>query len=342
MIHIDGSYGEGGGQILRTSLALSSILQQPIHLYNIRKRRKRPGLMAQHLMCVRALKEITSADVEGDAKGSEELYFFPKRCVPGNYSFNIGTAGSITLFLQSVLPVLIFQGEQSTVEVTGGTHVPFSPTFDYFNEVFLFMLKRIGFDVRSDIFSYGFYPEGGGRVKVEIKPMGEVRRLELTERGKIMGVYGTSAVGGLSLEIAERQKQRAESVLGSAGITPEIECKAVSSPGKGTYIFLKTVANNVTSGFSSLGAKGKRAERVGEEAAWKLVEYIKSNACLDPYLSDQILPYIALIGGRWIFSTAKITEHLKTNLWVIGRFIDFKYKLEGNSVELFSSYSHRL
>lgn len=337
MTHIDGSFGEGGGQILRTALALSSLLRKPIHIFNIRKGRKRPGLMPQHLMCVRALKEITDAETKGDTKGSTELYFSPGGIRPGRYSFDIGTAGSVTLLLQAVLPPFMFSDSPSTVEIKGGTHVPFSPTFDYFKEVLVVLLNRLGFHVMADIESYGFYPVGGGRVIVKISPADSFARTELTERGAIRGIEGISAVGGLPMSIAERQKNEAEAILGSRGFSPEIKTLSVPTPGKGTYIFLKVVAENIIAGFSSLGARGKRAETVGEEAAKELIQYIKSNACLDHHLSDQILIYISLIGGHWRFSTSGITEHLKTNLWVISKFLDIEYKIENSIVEITSS-----
>ncbi|NOY65451.1 MAG: RNA 3'-phosphate cyclase [Nitrospirae bacterium] len=334
MLHIDGSFGEGGGQILRTALALSSILQKPIHIFNIRKGRKRPGLMPQHLMCVRALKEITDAETKGDSKGSTELYFSPQRIRPGSYSFDIGTAGSATLLLQALLPPLLFSDSPSIVEITGGTHVPFSPPFDYFKEVLVQLLKRLGFRIRADIESYGFYPVGGGRVTVEINPADSFKHIELTERGALMSIEGISAVGGLPLSIAERQKNEAEAILSSRGFSPEIKTASVPTPGKGTYIFLKVVAENIAAGFSSLGARGKRAEAVGEEAVEELIQYINSNACLDHHLSDQILVYITLIGGQWRLSTSRITEHLRTNLWLIGRFLDVEYKIEDSVVEI--------
>ncbi len=334
MIHIDGSFGEGGGQILRTALALSCILRKPIHIFNIRKGRKRPGLMPQHLMCVRALKEITEAQTRGDSRGSTELYFSPQRIRPGSYSFDIGTAGSVTLLLQALLPVLLFSNTPSTVEIKGGTHVPFSPPFDYFKEVLVVLLKRLGFQVRAEIKSYGFYPVGGGRVTVEIKPAGPFNHFELTERGELRRIEGISAVGGLPLGIAERQRSEAEAVLKAEGFVPEIKTVTVPTPGKGTYIFLKVVAENIIAGFSSLGARGKRAETVGEEAAKEVVRYIKSNACLDHHLSDQIPVYITLIGGHWRFSTSMLTEHLKTNLWVIERFLDMEHEIKDPVVEI--------
>jgi len=334
MIHIDGGFGEGGGQILRTALALSSILQKPIHIFNIRRGREVPGLMPQHLMCIRALKEITDADAKGDSKGSTELYFSPHRIRPGTYSFDIGTAGSVTLLLQALLPPLLFSDSPSIVEITGGTHVPFSPAFDYFKEVLVQFLKGLGFRVRADIESYGFYPFGGGRVTVEINPAEPFNHIELSELGALMSIEGISAVGGLPLSIAERQKNEAGAILDSSGFSPKIRTASVPTPGRGSYIFLKVVAENITVGFSSLGVRGKRAETVGEEAAKELIQYINSNACLDHHLSDQILVYITLIGGQWRFSTSRVTEHLKTSLWLIGRFLDVEYKIEDSVVEI--------
>ncbi len=332
MIRIDGSYGEGGGQILRTALSLSSLLRKPVHIYNIRKGRTSPGLMPQHLMCVKALKEITGAETRGDEKGSTDLYFSPKVIKPGAYNFDISTAGSVTLLLQAILPVLLFSGSPSVLEIKGGTHVPFSPPYDYFKEIFFTLLTRLGFNIRSDIQSYGFYPQGGGMVKVEVKPTGGCTHINLVERGSVEEIIGISAVGGLPLSIAERQKKQAETILASEGLSPQIKTLSVPTPGKGTYLFLKVVAENTVAGFSSLGAIGKRAETVGEEAAKETIHYLHSGACLDCHLADQILIYITCIGGHWRFSTSEITNHLKTNLWVIQRFINIEYVIDGTLV----------
>jgi RNA 3'-terminal phosphate cyclase (ATP) len=329
MIEIDGSYGEGGGQILRTALGLSAILRKPFRIYNIRKNRKNPGLRPQHLMCVQALKKITGARVEGCRKGSTELVFEPQQTTPGNYSFDIGTAGSITLLLQAIMPPLVYSSSKSRLVLKGGTHVPFSPPYHYLKEVFLAFLKRLGINIETEVERYGFYPKGGGIVNITVEPATESTPLECIERGTIREIKGISGVGNLPMHIAERQRDSAYKLLLSEGLKAEIETVKVSSLSEGSFIFLRVVSNSAIAGFSALGERGKRAERVGQEAVKALLEYYRSNACLDPHLSDQILLYLAVSEGSSTFSTSCVTKHLLTNLWVIGRFVDMEYTVEG-------------
>ncbi len=329
MLSIDGSYGEGGGQVLRTALGLSCVLARPFHLYHIRRLRPRPGLRAQHLMCVEALRTLSRGSVTGDRRGSSELTFKPGPVIPGTYRFDIQTAGSTALLLQAILPAVVFSDAESRVTVCGGTHAAFSPTFDYFSTVFLPMLERLGVRVQADIESYGFYPGGGGRVTLRVRPAKKAGKLLALERGRLRRVTGISAVANLPLSIAERQRQAALAVLRSKELDAGIETRSVPSPVPGTYIFLKVEAENVTAGFSALGARGKRAETVGEEAARECLEYLQSEACLDPYLADQIVPYLAMADGESIFTTSRISGHLLTNLWVVDQFLQVRHSEKG-------------
>lgn len=329
MLEIDGSYGEGGGQVLRTSLSLSCLLKKSFRIFNIRIKRKKPGLMPQHLMGIRALKLISDAKVEGDSVGSTELIFEPKEVRAGEYVFDIGTAGSISLLLQALLPPLIFAKNRTTLSLRGGTHVPFSPTFHYINEVFIPVVRILGIDIKADIESYGFYPKGGGKVRVEIMPADRIIGMNLLERGKIKNIKGISGVGNLPLSIAERQKDSATKVLASQGLKAEIEAFAVPAFGNGTFIFLKAETENCIAGFSSLGERGKKAELVGGEVARSFLDYYLTDMCLDPHLADQIVLYLAIAHGESLFTTSEITNHLLTNLWVIRRFLGTSYKIEG-------------
>ncbi len=329
MLEIDGSFGEGGGQVLRTSLSLSCLLNKPFRIFNIRIKRKKPGLMPQHLMGIRALKLISNAKVEGDSVGSTELIFEPKDVKAGDYVFDIGTAGSISLLLQALLPPLIFAKDRSSLSLRGGTHVPFSPTFHYINEVFIPVLHKLGIEIKADIESYGFYPKGGGKVKVEITPADRIIGTNLLDRGEIKSIKGISGVGNLPLSIAERQKDSAVKVLASQGLKAEIESIAVPAFGNGTFIFLKAETENCIAGFSSLGERGKRAELVGEEVAKSFLDYYLTNMCLDPHLADQIVLYLSIAHGESSFTTSEITNHLFTNLWVMERFLGTFYKIEG-------------
>ncbi|MBI5665660.1 MAG: RNA 3'-phosphate cyclase, partial [Nitrospirae bacterium] len=205
-IEIDGSFGEGGGQILRTALSLSCITGHPLRLFNIRKGRKKPGLMPQHITCVNAAAMISRAQVSGNEKGSTELTFIPGNVRAGHYVFDIGTAGSSSLVFQTLLLPLIFTGEESDITIKGGTHVPLSPTYDYISDVFLPMLKMTGIDVDASITRYGFYPKGGGEVSFRIHPAKTIKGMHLTSRGALLSVSGLSGVSNLPISIAERQK----------------------------------------------------------------------------------------------------------------------------------------
>jgi len=329
MIEIDGSFGEGGGQILRTSLSLSCLLNRPFRIFNIRRKRKKPGLMPQHLMGIRSLKLISNARVTGDSQGSIELLFEPGEVKAGDYFFDIGTAGSTSLLLQAIIPPLIFANNRSSLTLKGGTHVPFSPPFHYISEVFIPILNKLGIEAKATIESYGFYPKGGGKVHVEIKMADKIEAANYLERGQLTKVYGLSGVGNLPLSIAERQKNAALTILISQGINAEIETISVSTPGQGTFMFLEAATENCLAGFSSLGERGKKAELVGEEAAKKFLDYYSTSACLDRHLADQIVLYLGVAKGESSFTTAEISGHLLTNLWVIKEFLGIQYAVEG-------------
>ncbi|GAB4387821.1 MAG: RNA 3'-terminal phosphate cyclase [Thermodesulfovibrionales bacterium] len=322
MIEIDGSLGEGGGQILRTALSLSALTGKAFRIFSIRKARPRPGLMPQHLTAVRAAAQAAGARVDGASQGSEELVFRPGRTSPGRYEFDIGTAGSTGLLFQTLLPPLLFAGGRSGLLLKGGTHVPWSPPFNYLKEVFLPMLGRLGARVEAGIEAYGFYPRGGGRVSFGIEPSDGLRPADFLERGRLLGVRGVSAAARLPLSVAQRQRQAALEALGAlAGAPVEVEALEVSSPGQGTFVFLRADYEGAVCGFSALGARGKRAEEVGREAASALLGHHASGACVDAHLADQLALYLALAGGESRVRTSAVTGHLSSNLRVIEMFL---------------------
>jgi RNA 3'-terminal phosphate cyclase (ATP) len=329
MIEIDGSYGEAGGQILRTALSLSCVLEKPFRMFNIRKGRSKSGLMPQHLMCVRALAKICGASVRGDEAGSMELIFIPSNPRPGDYEFDIGTAGSTSLLLQAVLPPLVFSKKKSSVTLKGGTHVPFSPPFHYISEVFVPTLRRLGIGLNISVESFGFYPKGGGKIRVEVLPSSGVKAVDLTTRGEIEKITGISGVVHLPLSIAERQKNAAIETLSGHALRAEIDLLSADSFGPGTFVFLKAEAAGCSAGFSSLGERGKRAEAVGREAAEELIGYYYTGACLDHHLADQIVLYLAFADGPSSFTTSRVTGHLITNLWATEKFTGLQYSIEG-------------
>lgn len=335
MIEIDGSYGEGGGQVLRTALSLSCVHKKPFRIVNIRKNRKKPGLMPQHLAAVRAACGVSSAEVTGDCQGSTELCFFPGDIRNGSFSFDIGTAGSVTLVLQTILPPLLFAKGTSVITLQGGTHVPFSPSYNYLSEVFVPFLRGLGGEVRLSIDSYGFYPRGGGRIRAEIFPAGSFKQPDLTNRGRLIRVTGCSAVGNLPMPIAERQRMAALEFIETRTTTircpMEVKLMDVPTPGQGTFLFLKAEMENSLAGFTALGERGKRAEMVGEEAAGEFLRYMAEDAFFEPHISDQAVLYLALAGKRARFTSSGITRHLLTNLWVINLFQPFSYVVEGEA-----------
>ena len=335
MIEIDGSYGEGGGQILRTGLAYSAILNRPIKIGRIRAGRRNPGLQPQHLKSIEALAKITKARTDGVKIGSDAITFIPEEIVPGHYEFDIGTAGSVTLLLQALLLPLSLCRSSSHLVLKGGTHVEWSPPFDYLSEILFPVLASMGIQARAKIERWGWYPKGGGRIEIDIHPASDLNPVLLNNRGSLRRIYGISAISNLPKHVAERQRDRAlrriEKDLkreAKIEILPEIP-----SNGQGSFIFLVAESEEVKAGFSSLGKKGKRAEEVADEAVDSLKEYLESDGCVDPHLADQLVPFMALRKGSSSLTTTRITEHLLTNLWVISHFLDIKILRSGKSEE---------
>jgi RNA 3'-terminal phosphate cyclase (ATP) len=336
MIEIDGSHGEGGGQILRTALALSCITGAPFRLVNVRKGRPKPGLQPQHLASVRAACAVCDARVVGDANGSTELVFHPGPVRGGDLTLDIGTAGSVTLVLQTVIPALLFAAKPCRVRLTGGTHVPWSPSFDYAEQIFAPAVARMGGHLHLAITRYGFYPAGGGEVSARTQPAPRLRPLIVTEGGGLVRVSGTSGVGGLPVSIAARQRDAAIALLNDRlgeRVPLEIEDRAVASPTPGTFLFLRADSRNWEAGFCAIGARGKRAEAVGEEAARALLFHAAGGAPVDPDLADQIVPYLAIAGGTSEFATSCVTRHLLTNLWTVRQFLPVRYEVTGKEGE---------
>jgi RNA 3'-terminal phosphate cyclase (ATP) len=333
LIEIDGSYGEGGGQILRTALALSAILRKPFALFNIRSERKNPGLQAQHLAAVETLAQITKAQTEGVKFGSQRIIFNPKKPHSGIYQFEIKTAGAVTLLLQAIfLPLCLSEGI-SRVTLIGGTHVQWSPSFHYFSEILLPTLERIGVSAQAAIAKWGFYPNGGGRIQLTISPLQELRPISLLDRGALKNIRGISAISNLPRHVADRQKEQAlRRIQSELQIEAEITVlDNVPSNGTGSFLFLLAECENGLAGFSSLGARGRPAEKVADEAVDSLKDYLLSDGCIDPYLADQLVPFMVLARGNSSFTTTRITEHLLTNLWVTQRFINVKISTEGET-----------
>jgi RNA 3'-phosphate cyclase len=343
MIEIDGSFGEGGGQILRTALALSVIFKRPLTLHHIRAKRKNPGLGHQHLMAVHALAQIFRAKVEGNVIGSQKLTFIPGEVCPGDYHFPIGTAGSVTLLLQALLLPLCLSERDFRLILEGGTHVPWSPPYHYLSEVLFPILRFMGISVGGSIDRWGWYPQGGGVIQVAVQPSPSLGPISLLERGSVRRIRGFSAASLLPKHVAERQREEALRRI-EKEMKMEAEIAILPDPpskGPGSLLFLVTESEGAVAGFSSLGRRGKRAEEVAGEAVHSLKDYLEAEGCVDPHLADQLIPFMAMAKGRSSFTTTRITEHLSTNLWVVRHFRNVRISMTGEKgkegrVELFN------
>ncbi len=335
VIEIDGSYGEGGGQILRTALAFSTILKQPIRITRIRAGRKHPGLQPQHLKSIEALTTLSNSYAEGNQIGSKTITFFPGEIVPGRYEFDIGTAGSVTLLLQAILlPLSLSQGESRLI-LKGGTHVEWSPPFHYLTEILLPTLARMGVQVEVELQRWGWYPRGGGQIDLKIEPARRLTPILFNQRGAIKRIYGLSAISNLPKHVAERQREQAlRRIERECHFEAEIEVLPdIPSKDQGSFLFIVVESEGGKAGFSSLGRRGKRAESVGDEVVDALKDYIVSDACLDAHLPDQLVPFLAIAHGQSSFTTTRVTEHLLTNLWVIQHFLNISLTKSGGRGE---------
>ncbi len=315
-------------------MALSCLTGLAFRVYNIRAGRKDPGLKPQHLLSVRTAASITGAEVKGDSLGSKEIYFCPGPVRPGVYSFDVGelksSAGSTGLVFQTVLPPLCFGDTPSSLKIRGGTHVEWSPPADYIKEVFLPAIRLMGAEVRFSNPVLGYYPIGRGEIEAEVRPAKRpLRPLNIKARGRLLEVTVTSAASNLPESIAQRQLADALSRLKGLSVAPEGRVILPPSPGRGTYLFILARLENINAGFSVLGARGKRAEQVGEEAAERLLHYIERDGAVDKHLSDQMALFMALAQGPSSITVEEVTNHLKTNIHVIEMFLPVRFCLSG-------------
>ncbi|MEM5834881.1 MAG: RNA 3'-terminal phosphate cyclase [Candidatus Aenigmatarchaeota archaeon] len=331
MILIDGSIGEAGGQILRTSIALSSLLLKPIKVFNIRKGRAKPGLMAQHLAGVKFAGEFCNAEIKGLKIGSTELEFIPKSFNIEDKRIEIGTAGQISLILQTLTPLLIFGGRKVKLEIVGGTAGLGAPTIHYVKNVLFPLISRQGIKAPEiEVLKEGFYPKGGGIVKVGFCPAKKLNSIRLLERGKVRRIKGISIAGSLSQDVAERQANSAAKLLKEYGFETEIIAKSVETFSPGTSITLWAECENSVIGADNIGKKGVKAETIGEECAKELINSIESKAALDKYMADQILIFLALAESESSVTVEKITQHCLTNIKIIEQMLSVKFKIEEN------------
>ena len=333
MLEIDGNYGEGGGQILRSSLSLSAILNRPVRINGIRAGRKKPGLAPQHLTSVNAVAAIANAEVTGGQLGSESLTFRPQEISGGNYTFDVAeirpSAGALSLVFQSIALPLSFAKVPSTVTLRGGTHVPWSPTVHYLQEIFVPMAARFGFEGSIQLNRWGWYPKGGGEAIATVQPTADWRGVEFKNRGKLQAILGISAASNLPEHILNRQHNQIKKRLARFDPLVNIERVRGESIGQGTLVFVKAGFTNSQAGFSALGARGKRAEAVADDACQALIDFLKLDAAIEPHLADQLILPMALAKGESRFTTSQITRHLTTNIWLVQQFLPVQFEVNG-------------
>ena len=323
---VDGSYGEGGGQILRTALALATLMQKTVRISNIRANRKDPGLRPQHLASIEAITSLCDAETENLVIGSSEVVYRPGTLRHKSLQIDVGTAGSITLILQLLVPTVSLGGLDLDLKITGGTDVRWSPTIDYFRHVVLPAYRRVGVDANVSVIQRGFYPKGGGKVTVSIKRASEVRPVALLKREE-SGVGIISSCSLLPSHVAERQLRSAATYLSRNGIEvsqQHVEVNHSLSPGSSITVF-SVGQDGMFIGGDAIGAPGKPAEAVGRRAAEIFVEAYESGAPLDSHVGDMIIMPLALARGESTFWVSRASEHLRTNLYVARLISSLEY-----------------
>jgi RNA 3'-terminal phosphate cyclase (ATP) len=313
LIRVDGSRGEGGGQVLRTALALSMVTGQGFEITQVRARRARPGLRPQHLAAVRAAALVCGARVGGVFEGSPDLRFEPGPIRAGEFRFEIATAGAATLVLQTVLGPLGTAGDESRVAVTGGTHVPQSPSYDYLAGHWAAVVGRLGLAVRPELVKAGFYPPGGGEIRAAVGPWSRPARLSLERRGALLEIRGVSGGARLKKDVARRQADAAREKLWEARrLESTWSVAEVPAASPGSFLLLEAVFEEGRAAFGFLGERGVRAEALGDRAARALLQFLEEEGATDPHLADQLAVPLALSGGGGRVSTNRVTAHLQT------------------------------
>ncbi len=327
MIVIDGSQGEGGGQVLRSALTLSVTTGQPFRIEKIRAKRARPGLMRQHLTCVEAARQICGAHTEGAEMGSSDLTFTPGDPQAGSYEFAVGTAGSTGLVFQTVLPALLTCEDVSHLVLKGGTHNPAAPSYEAITESFLAALSTAGIEVETELVAHGFYPAGGGEWNAKIHPSTLTNTLDLTSRGSLKSISAEAMVSNLPGTIAERELAVIKRRL---GIEDEhLHVRSYSSLGPGNAVIVRLEFENMHEVFVGFGQTGVTAEKVGERLAETVKRFLKSDAAVGHHLADQLLVPMAVgAGGR--FTMLRPSQHFETNSDVIRRFLDVQISYESD------------
>ena len=321
MLTLDGSVGEGGGQILRTALALSTVTRQPFEIVKIRARRPIPGLRPQHLAAVRAATLVSGAKVGGAFEGSPDLRFEPGEIASGDYRFEIATAGAASLVLQTVLPALATASGPSRVEVTGGTHVNASPSYEFLSRNWASTVARLGLEAGFDLVRAGFYPPGGGEVHARVAPWKRPAGLTLESRGALVEIRGVSGAGRIKGNVARRQADAVHARLWEARrLESRWEVLDVPAASPGSFLYVEAVFEHSRAAFAFLGERGLRAEVLGDRAARAALQFLDGEACVDQHLADQLAVPLAIGGGGGRVTTDRVTQHLVTVAEVVSLF----------------------
>lgn len=324
---IDGSMGEGGGQVVRTSVALSAVTGKAVRIKNIRAGRSRPGLMAQHLTAIRAVGQLCDAEVAGDKVGSSEVMFSPSCVRPGRIDVEVGTAGSVSLVLQSCILALARTDGESLLIIKGGTDVKMAPPLSYYDLVLFPLLKMMGIDAVIEEFKRGFYPEGGGMCQVRVGPKGIVG-LDLDVRGGFKGTKGVAYSQNLPEHVVSRMASTAKRELVDHQPVTILQERSYG-PSTGAGVVLSAIYERTVIGSSCLGEKGMSSERVAQMASEELRTYLRSICTLDVHASDQLLPYMALADSPSVFIVDRVTSHLETQIELVRKFLDMDVSIEG-------------
>lgn len=331
VLQIDGSFGEGGGQIIRTSVSLAAMTGRAVEIFNVRAKRTRPGLQPQHLAAVRAAATLCGAQLSGDAVGSQFLSFKPQHSVAaGEYSFDIGTAGAAPLVVQTVLVPLLLAGGASTVQVAGGTHLPHSPPVEYLEQIYLPILARAGTDVGLEYSKAGFYPRGGGQIKVRILRTGAevLAPLDISERGKLESLRGSVITSNLPDHVAQRGAETVEKAMKAVGRKIALEHRDKPSAGPGAAVVIAARCQTGLAAFTGIGEVRKPMEKVAEAPCREFMQWWKSGAACDEHLADQLVLPLAFARGRSHWTTPVVSEHLRTVLWVVQQFVPVESTIE--------------
>ena len=327
-MEIDGSHGEGGGQILRTAVALSAITKKPIRITNIRANRPNPGIKPQHYVAIKSIRDICNAETNGLEIDSSNLEFLPKEVKGGEYKFDIGTAGSTILVFQACILASLKTNEPLTITLTGGTDVKWSPSWDYFKHVFLPLIRKTGVSVNAMLIKRGYYPKGGGKALLTIHPNKKIQPLQLDKKQEFSKVNGIINISNLPDHISNRIKHAAIKTLFKKNLKSSIEIEQTSSLSSGTGITLWIQTEDTVMGSTVLGERGVSSEEVGETAALNLLREIKSDATLDVHAFDQLSPYMAISRNIGYSSciVCELSSHAKTNMWLIKQFFDVNFE----------------